>query len=213
MPTYRYEAMTPSGEEVVDVIEADDSRTARKVLAARGLFVTKLSKSAAESSDVSELESSGPAAGPTFYITKNPFAHGLMCFLGLAFLAIGYGGWSWASYWREHGKRTVVEVVKTQANEGEGVYRYKAAGRTLEKPRFVTGVQRSRGGWSSYAFGMRLDALYDPNDPERVVLEREVADYRLASPIFLGFGSVCLLGGVAGFAVTFRQTSKSKRCK
>lgn len=208
MPIYRYEAMTSSGEEVVDVFEADDSKAARKLLAARGLFVTKLSKPAANSSDVSESEPFG-LTRPIFFITKNPFAHGLMCFLGLAFLTFGYGGWSWASYWREHGKRTVVEVVKTQANEVEGVYRYKAAGRTIKKPRFVKGVQRSRGGWSSYAFGMRLDALYDPDEPKRVVLEREVANFELASPIFLGFGSVFLLGGMAGFAVIIRQTNKT----
>lgn len=201
MPTYRYEAMTSSGEEVVDVIEAEDSKTARKRLTARGLLVTKLTKSAADSSDDSESEPFG-LTRPTFFVTKKPFAHGLMCFLGLAFTAIGYGGWSWASHWRGHGVRTVVEVVKTQL--GEGVYRYKAADRTIEKPRFVKGVQQGRLGWSSYGFGMRLDALYDPNDPERVVLEREVADFRLAAQIFLVFGIVCLMAGMAGFAVILR---------
>lgn len=33
MPTYRYEAMTSSGEEVVDVIEADDKKAAQRRLA------------------------------------------------------------------------------------------------------------------------------------------------------------------------------------
>lgn len=68
MPTYRYEAMTSSGEEVVDAIEADDSKTARKLLAARGLFATKLTASAADSSDVSESE---PSAGVIVERTKS----------------------------------------------------------------------------------------------------------------------------------------------
>lgn len=199
--------MTTSGEEVVDVIEADDSEAARKLLAARGLFVTKLKKPAADSPDGCESEPLG-LTRPTFYITKNPFAHGLMCLLGLGFLAFGGSGWFWAKHWRVHGERTVVEIVKTQ--NGEGLYRYQAAGRTIEKPLRVKGAQQGRGGLSSHAFGSRLAAFYDPNDPERVTLHSKVADFELVAPIFLGFGSVCLLGGVAGFAVTFQQTSKSK---
>lgn len=199
--------MTSAGEEVVDVIEADDSKTARKRLVARGLFVTKMTRSAADSPDNGESEPLG-LTRPTFYVTKNPFAHGLMCFLGLAFTAFGYGGWSWASHWREHGVRTVVEVVKTRTCEG--VYRYKAAGRTIEKPRFVKGAQQGRSGWSSYGFGMRLDSLYDPNNPECVVLKCEVADYDLAVPISLGFGIVFLLAGMAGFAVILRQSNKTR---
>jgi Protein of unknown function (DUF3592) len=205
MPTFHYEGMTSSGEEVVDVIEADDSKIARKLLAASGLFVTKLTASAVDSPNGNESE---PANGPTFYVTKNPWAHGLVCFLGLAFTIIGVGSLLWVSHWREHGERTVVEVVRTQ--NGEGVYRYKAAGLTIEMPRFVKGVQRDRGGWSSYAFGMRLDALYDPNEPERVVLERELDNFRLAGLIFLPVGIVCLLAGMAGFAVILRQPGKTR---
>lgn len=210
MPTYRYEAMTTSGDEIVDVIEADDSKTARKRLVARGFFVTKLSKSAAASPDGSESEPLG-LIRPTFYVTKNPFAHGLMCFLGLAFLAFGYGGWSWASHWREHGKRTVVEIVKTQ--NSEGVYRYKAADRMFEYPLRA----KIDGYWvtsqfTGYGWGMRLVAFYDPNDPEHggLVLERKIEGFEMGALIFLGFGIVCLLGGMAGFVVIFRQTNKTR---
>lgn len=51
MPNYRYEAMDSSGNEVVDVIEAEDAKTARKLLAARGYFVTKLTALDPESTD------------------------------------------------------------------------------------------------------------------------------------------------------------------
>lgn len=72
MPNYRYEAMTSSGEEVVDVIEADNSKAARTLLAARGLFVTKPDMPAADSTDGSESEPSAGVIGESTKSTGQP---------------------------------------------------------------------------------------------------------------------------------------------
>lgn len=72
MPTYRYEAMASTGEEVVDVIEADDPKSARKLLAARGLFVTKLSKSAADLPDGSASETSAEESRESTKLRRQP---------------------------------------------------------------------------------------------------------------------------------------------
>jgi len=148
---------------------------------------------------------------PTFYITTNPWVHGMVCALGVVFLTLGYGGWSWAKHWREHGMRTVVIIAESQ--NGEGIYRYQAAGRTIEKPIYETIEGRSvPSQFKGYGAGMSLVAFYDPKDPDHggLVLERKIGGFQMGVPIFLSFGSVCLLGGMAGFAVTFRQTDKSR---
>ena len=52
MTTYRYEAMTSSGNEEVNFVEASDKQSAQQLLRGRGLFVTKLAELAEGSQPV-----------------------------------------------------------------------------------------------------------------------------------------------------------------
>jgi hypothetical protein len=93
--------------------------------------------------------------------------------------------------------------------DGEGVYRYSAAGRTIHGPLSPSNGLQGSSGLSQYAFGRRLDALYDSKDPGDFILQSKFDAYRLGAPFLLGFGILCLLGGMAGFAAKRRQTGKS----
>lgn len=64
MPTYRFEAMSASGEEFTDVIEAASEREAKQQLSHRKLFVTKLTatSSASEPYAVATAKVAGPSA-------------------------------------------------------------------------------------------------------------------------------------------------------
>lgn len=102
--------------------------------------------------------------------------------------------------------------IRSRSCGGEGVYRYKAADRTFEYPLISTiGGYRVRSQFTGYSWGMTLVAFYDPNVPEHggLVLERKIEGFEIGAPIFLGFGSVCLLGGMAGFVVILRQRINS----
>ncbi len=59
MPIFRYEAMSPSGDEEVDFVEASDKQSALQSLKDRKLFITRL----VESSDGPAQSDSGARQG------------------------------------------------------------------------------------------------------------------------------------------------------
>ena len=87
MPTYRYEAMTSSGNEEVNFVEASDKQSAQQLLRGRGLFVTKLAESA-EGSERS-VASGQDQAESTFMLSERKSSGMLSLTSVIVFLAIG----------------------------------------------------------------------------------------------------------------------------
>lgn len=179
MPTYRYEAMTSSGEEVVDVIEADNPKAARRLLSEQGLFVTKLEASAASSRSARPNKEPVPTARPVRGQPKQPehtkripaIMFVFFGFFGLGATSAGaYLGWSTLS--RIHGAQRVdakvVEVVVERRLEDNEEYHYALVEYSMSGQTYRVRSSVSDRRWS---VGQKMAVLVRPDHPADAVID------------------------------------------
>jgi hypothetical protein len=96
MPTFRFEALASSGDEVIDLIDALDENHAREALAKRGLFVTRLMAATAEASRTQAAAGGTPRTSLTPELQQRHRREKRT--LGFGFIAMGllvllFGAW------------------------------------------------------------------------------------------------------------------------
>ncbi len=181
MPTFRYEAMTSSGDEVVDVIEADDTQAARRWLSGQGLFVTRLTEATATAEpptpDAGRQDRTRPTpARPVPASSRKPIpllVSVFFAFAGVVCTMIG-GYLCWETLNRISGAQRVegkvVEIVRERFRDAE---KERESILPIVEYQFADQSYRIRGrvNEGGLSVGRKLTVLVRPDLPAEGVID------------------------------------------